>query len=748
MKHLFAIQAFGRTGSFFAGALIVALLLVPQLRAQNVVTNGSADEFKAVLKNVVSNGGGTILVMTPVVIDATNGPEIFDGVSNVVVSGGNTNSIFIIGDGGDLTLSNMTLANGVSTNGGAVYIFENGTATFNNCVFSNNLALGAVGISAIVNTNGAGSTNGTTNTVSGSNSRNGSKAGPAFGGAIFNLGNVTALNCAFLTNSAIGGTGGDGADGNDGNTRGGNGGKGAAGGAAFGGGIYTTGPLLVVNTTFSGNAAEGGAGGAGGAGGSGLIAGVTGNGAGGGSASGGGIYSTNSSALVVITNSTFANNLSSGGAGAVGGTSSAGTGQNGPHGGDAFGAGIENDVGSVMSLTNCTFFENTANGGGGGDGGVGGGRGGDGGTGGKAIGGGVYNAGTIVTMNCTFSKGSAAGGTNGVPGPGISSGRNGSKGSSQGGNIANVAKKKKGSFALQNSIVASSLSGGGGSGTIIDNGFNISADRSIAFKSAKKGGTSLAKTDPLVGDLAQNGGPTPTIAIFTNSPAVNFITNNIFPPYDQRGLKRPQLTFPDAGAFELNPNQLLFLVPPQSTNVPVGSNAFFSVTVGGPVLGFQWYYAPSNIVADTNDLLDGATNSLLTLTNVQLTNAGQFQVVVTNTLDAITSSVAVLTVSNILNFAPVITLQPVTQTVFQGDTATFTITATGTAPLMYQWQFQGTSFIFTNISGATNPVLTIPNAQITNQGNYFVTVTNNFGSTNSNIATLMVDTNGGGLPPP
>ena len=42
------------------------------------------------------------------------------------------------------------------------------------------------------------------------------------------------------------------------------------------------------------------------------------------------------------------------------------------------------------------------------------------------------------------------------------------------------------------------------------------------------------------------------------------MANNIFPPYDQRGVSRPQLTFADAGAFELNPNELFILGQPQS----------------------------------------------------------------------------------------------------------------------------------------------------------------------------------------
>ena len=73
------------------------------------------------------------------------------------------------------------------------------------------------------------------------------------------------------------------------------------------------------------------------------------------------------------------------------------------------------------------------------------------------------------------------------------------------------------------------------------------------------------------------------------------------------------------------------------------------------------------------------------MTNAQSSNAGSFSAVVTNSTSSATSAVAVLTVL----LPPVITAQPHSQTNLTGTTATFTATATGSAPLSYQWQLNG-----------------------------------------------------------
>ena len=80
---------------------------------------------------------------------------------------------------------------------------------------------------------------------------------------------------------------------------------------------------------------------------------------------------------------------------------------------------------------------------------------------------------------------------------------------------------------------------------------------------------------------------------------------------------------------------------------------------------------------------------------------------------------------------PVITNQPQSLSVAQGNNATFNIGAGGTAPLRYQWRF-GT----TNIAGATNSIYTRTNAQPTHAGNYLVVITNSIGGVTSAPANL------------
>ena len=83
--------------------------------------------------------------------------------------------------------------------------------------------------------------------------------------------------------------------------------------------------------------------------------------------------------------------------------------------------------------------------------------------------------------------------------------------------------------------------------------------------------------------------------------------------------------------------------------------------------------------------------------------------------------------------APTVTQQPMSLTVTQGATATFTVTASGDPPLIYQWRFNGG-----DIPGAISPNLTIANAQPGDAGNYRVQVSNSSGTNNSEIATLRV----------
>lgn len=82
---------------------------------------------------------------------------------------------------------------------------------------------------------------------------------------------------------------------------------------------------------------------------------------------------------------------------------------------------------------------------------------------------------------------------------------------------------------------------------------------------------------------------------------------------------------------------------------------------------------------------------------------------------------------------PTITTQPQSQTVNAGAPVSFTVGATGTAPLSYQWKKNGT-----DIAGATNTTYSIASTVVGDAGNYSVVVTNPAGSATSTTATLTV----------
>ena len=85
--------------------------------------------------------------------------------------------------------------------------------------------------------------------------------------------------------------------------------------------------------------------------------------------------------------------------------------------------------------------------------------------------------------------------------------------------------------------------------------------------------------------------------------------------------------------------------------------------------------------------------------------------------------------------APSITTQPVSQTVSAGANVSFMVAAEGTAPLVYQWQKNGSP-----INGATSATLNLSNVQGTDSGSYRVVVSNSAGSATSAVAVLNVET--------
>src|SRR5260221_675135 len=167
---------------------------------------------------------------------------------------------------------------------------------------------------------------------------------------------------------------------------------------------------------------------------------------------------------------------------------------------------------------------------------------------------------------------------------------------------------------------------------------------------------------------------------------------------------------------------------PVSQAVTAGQTASFTVVATGTApLNYQWQKSGVNIAGAT-------AASYTTPATTTSDNGASFAVVVSNTAGAVTSAAATLTV-NAAAVAPTITAQPVSQTVTAGQTASFTVVATGTAPLSYQWQKSGV-----NIAGATAVTYTTPATTTSDNGATFrVVVSNTAGTVTSAAAALTVN---------
>ena len=167
---------------------------------------------------------------------------------------------------------------------------------------------------------------------------------------------------------------------------------------------------------------------------------------------------------------------------------------------------------------------------------------------------------------------------------------------------------------------------------------------------------------------------------------------------------------------------------PANQTVTAGQTATFAVSAAGTApLSYQWQRNGANI--------SGATSSTYTTPATTTSDSGSaFNVIVSNSAGSVTSNAATLTV-NSSAVAPTISTQPTNQTATAGQTATFSVSANGTAPLSYQWQKNGA-----NLSGATSSSYTTPAATTSDNGSAFsVVVSNSTGSVTSNAATLTVN---------
>jgi hypothetical protein len=516
-------------------------------------TEAALDAALAQGGRIVLTCGGTITTQTTKVIVADTVLEAGD--SQVTLSGGASNRLFLINPGVTLTLRGLTLSQGRhegvdGSDGGELEDGGSGKPGYGGAVFNDGGTLIAVQVTFATNqvTGGNGGA-GAVGQFLGADGRDGGRGGAGTGGAIQNRSGLLLLtNCTFVANLATGGEGGRGGDGAE-LLLAGSGGDGGDGGHGQGAAIYSEdyGEVVLVDCTFRDNVSQGGlAGEPGWAGGANNFDGSLGDA---GKGEGGALFGGTGS--VVGLRSTFSQNRVRG-ADALDGLEgfNSRTGMDGGGGGAGRGGALA-FLSMAAAFTNSTFFSNNATGGIGGDGGEGGntgfgGDGGDGGRGGSARGGSVYHgsasAGTYV--HCTFSSALVTGGSGGAGGAAGTNtsdpGGRGSPGLTEGANLTTDS----GAVELFFTILADGVGDPNIFGTINDGGFNLSSDGTPAFSHPE----SLNDTDPLLSTLANNGGLTQTMALSSNSPARDRNSAELLVNTDQRGYVR--VNQPDAGAFE------------------------------------------------------------------------------------------------------------------------------------------------------------------------------------------------------
>ena len=222
----------------------------------------------------------------------------------------------------------------------------------------------------------------------------------------------------------------------------------------------------------------------------------------------------------------------------------------------------------------------------------------------------------------------------------------------------------------------------------------------------------------------------------STSPCVNSGNNQfaLLEETDLDGNPRISAGVVDMGAYEYQaPGPPFISVQPFTQTMYSGTDVSLQAGAYGSVpLSWQWWF--------NDTAIPNASNSSLSLPAITTNQAGNYFVVVSNTLGAATSQVAILTV---LAAAPAVTLlQPTNQTVQVGSNVTLMVSATGSLPLSWQWSFNGTA-----LPAATNSSLSLPSVTTNQTGTYSVVVTNPIGSVTSVVAVLTVFAPPPGFPP-
>lgn len=215
------------------------------------------------------------------------------------------------------------------------------------------------------------------------------------------------------------------------------------------------------------------------------------------------------------------------------------------------------------------------------------------------------------------------------------------------------------------------------------------------------------------------GGATSSSYSFSNAQAANAGS------YTVKATNPAGTTTSNAAVVTLN-GGVIIDTQPANQSAFIGKPFSLTVTAEGPQLTYQWQ--KSNGSAYVN--ISGATASSYTVTSALASDAGSYQVIVTNPSGSVTSSAATVTV----NGPPAITTQPAAQTtIFTTQTLSLSVVASGASPT-YQWFLSGAV-----IAGATGSTYSVASAQSTDAGTYYVIVTNGAGSVQSAKAVVTIN---------